>query len=535
MTPDQGLAGTPETSGPVDFGAEAVSRNLGILNDREQAALRAATVLVAGCGSVGGAVVEPLVRLGVTRFRLADPDSFDVSNLNRQACVAADVGKPKPEVLAHRVKAINPCSEVRTYTEGLTLESLDEALDGAHVAFDAIDPAMSAWVKYQLHAGASRRGIPVVAGVDWGGKPAVFVFDYRRNPVPFHGKATAEAHRESRLWDSVRWFGRTHFPTDYLPVLSDRLENGGTWPQISYCVMAMGAIGSRVIVDLLMNRRVRPVVTVDLHAAAMPWTAAAAYRARMPLELARTLRTIRRVTRNGRPPQPVASGPQQRPLPQRLAPLLEGARLAPSPYNAQPWHFDILDDRTIGLAPRIGRWPAAEPDRQGWAEALGCALAAMSHLAHGEWEAAESAATELTRTADGSSGFEPDAPVGRFHLDRLRSDVLTRQGVLGVRATHRGDMLRTPIDTTTARLVEKVCVDRRITLDTVTGAAALDRMARAERDAAAAIDPDRAEEIRAWLRRRAGVPSGRDSFGAPHDLLAASGVTGLLARAATGA
>ncbi|MER6564375.1 ThiF family adenylyltransferase, partial [Streptomyces sp. NPDC001027] len=114
MTPDQGLAGTPETSGPVDFGAEAVSRNLGILNDREQAALRAATVLVAGCGSVGGAVVEPLVRLGVTRFRLADPDSFDVSNLNRQACVAADVGKPKPEVLAHRVKAINPCSEVRT-------------------------------------------------------------------------------------------------------------------------------------------------------------------------------------------------------------------------------------------------------------------------------------------------------------------------------------------------------------------------------------------------------------------------------------
>ncbi|MER6564400.1 hypothetical protein ABT300_43160, partial [Streptomyces sp. NPDC001027] len=427
------------------------------------------------------------------------------------------------------------CSEVRTYTEGLTLESLDEALDGAHVAFDAIDPAMSAWVKYQLHAGASRRGIPVVAGVDWGGKPAVFVFDYRRNPVPFHGKATAEAHRESRLWDSVRWFGRTHFPTDYLPVLSDRLENGGTWPQISYCVMAMGAIGSRVIVDLLMNRRVRPVVTVDLHAAAMPWTAAAAYRARMPLELARTLRTIRRVTRNGRPSQPVASGPQQRPLPQRLAPLLEGARLAPSPYNAQPWHFDILDDRTIGLAPRIGRWPAAEPDRQGWAEALGCALAAMSHLAHGEWEAAESAATELTRTADGSSGFEPDAPVGRFHLDRLRSDVLTRQGVLGVRATHRGDMLRTPIDTTTAKLVEKVCVDRRITLDTVTGAAALDRMARAERDAAAAIDPDRAEEIRAWLRRRAGVPSGRDSFGAPHDLLAASGVTGLLARAATGA
>ncbi|WP_210435130.1 ThiF family adenylyltransferase [Saccharopolyspora sp. ASAGF58] len=280
-----------------------MSRNLDILTEREQAVLRAATVLVAGCGSVGGAVVEPLARMGVTRFRLADPDRFDVSNLNRQACVVADVGLPKPEVLARRVVAISPTAEVRTYPGGLTLENLDEALDGAHVAFDAIDPAMSAWVKYQLHERAARRGIPVVAGVDWGGKPALFVFDYRRNPLPFHGKATAEAHRDNRLWDSVRWFGRTHFPSDYLPVMSDRLANGGTWPQISYCVMGLGALGSRVVLNLLMNRRVKSVVTVDLHAAAMPRAAALAHRARMPLELARTLWTIRQVTRKGGPGQ----------------------------------------------------------------------------------------------------------------------------------------------------------------------------------------------------------------------------------------
>ncbi|WP_329222661.1 ThiF family adenylyltransferase [Streptomyces sp. NBC_01485] len=534
MASDQGFADTPDMPGPVDFGAEAVSRNLGILSDREQAALRAATVLVAGCGSVGGAVVEPLVRLGVNRFRLADPDRFDVSNLNRQACVVEDVGKAKPEVLARRVQAINPCAEVRVYAEGLTLENLDEALDGAHIAFDAIDPAMSSWVKYQLHAGAARRGIPVVAGVDWGGKPAVFVFDYRRNPVPFHGKATAESHRENRLWDSVRWFGRTHFPTDYLPVLSDRLENGGTWPQISYCVMAMGALSSRVIVDLLMNRRVRPVVTVDLHAAAMPWTAAVVYRARMPLELARTLRTIRRVTRSGGASQPVVSGPERRRLPQGLVPLLEGARLAPSPYNSQPWHFDILDDKTIGLAPQTGRWPAAAPDRLGWAEALGCALAAMSVLAHGDWEPSASVATRLTQMADGPSDSESDTSVGRFHLDRLRGGVLIRQGVLGLRSTHRGDMLRTPIENTTAKLIEKLCVDRKITLDMVTGAAALDRMARAEHGALTAIDPGRTEEVWTWLRERARTPSGRGSFGAAHDLFATAGVTGFLARAVDG-
>jgi hypothetical protein len=538
MASNQRLAGMPDVSGPADFGAEAVSRNLGILNQREQAALRAATVLVAGCGSVGGAVVEPLVRMGVGRFRLADPDCFDVSNLNRQACVVGDVGERKPEVLARRlarrVQAINPCSEVRTYPEGLTLENLDETLDGAHIAFDAIDPAMSAWVKYQLHARAAQRGIPVVAGADWGGKPAVFVFDYRRDPVPFHGKATAEAHRENRLWESVRWFGRTHFPTDYLPVMSDRLANGGTWPQISYCVMTMGALSSRVIIDLLMNRRVRPVVTVDLHAAAMPWATALAYRARMPLELARTLRTVRRVTRNGRPPQSAASGPGQRQLPQGLIPLLEGARLAPSPYNSQPWRFGILNDRTIHLASQTGRWPAADPDPLGWTEALGCALTALSYLAHGDWEPSPSVATELTEVADRSWSREPDSSVGRFHFDRLRDGVLTHQGVLAVRSTHRADMLRTPIDSTTEKLLEKVCADRLMAIDTVAGPAALDRIARAERDAATAADPRQAEELWAWLRDRSRTASGRNSFGAPHDLLGTSRAARFLARAMTG-
>ncbi|MDX2546224.1 ThiF family adenylyltransferase [Streptomyces sp. WI04-05B] len=501
----------------AEAGAEAVTRNLGIVDEREQAALRAATVLVAGCGSVGGAVVEPLARLGVVRFRLADPDHFDVTNLNRQACVLADAGRPKPEVLAERVRAINPSAEVTVCPEGLTLENLDEALDGVHVAFDAIDPQMSAWVKYQLHERAAQRGIPVVAGADFGGKPAVYVFDYRRRPVPFYGTATAEAHRESRVWDSVRWFGRSHFPSDYLPVMADRLSNGGTWPQISYCVLGMGALGSRVVLDLLMNRRTRHVVTVDLHAAAMPRAAALAHRVRMPLELARTLRAVRTAARASaqastrlRPSESAA--PPVRQLPERLGIVLRGARLAPSPYNAQPWRFEPVDRRTVRLAPDPGRWPSSAADPLGWAESLGCAVGAMSYLAHGEWE-------------DGGATSDPgeaDWFAGRFHCDRLRDDVLARQGALGLRSTHREDLLRTPLDGTTLKRIELTCTEQNLTLETVTGATALDRLSRTELDAG---KDGRADDgaLREWLRERARTEDGRRSFGDPSDLLAASG------------
>ncbi|WP_371574159.1 ThiF family adenylyltransferase [Streptomyces sp. NBC_01314] len=501
----------------VAAGAEAVSRNADIISEREQAALRAATVLVAGCGG-GGGVVEPLTRLGVLRFRLADPDRFDVSNLNRQACAQADVGRSKPEAIADRVRALNPSADVTVYPQGLTLENLDEALDGAHIVFDGIDPTMSAWVKYQLHERAARRGIPVLAGMDFGGKPTLYVFDYRRNPVPFYGRASAEAHRENRLWESMRWTGRTHVPSDFLPIQADRFANGGTWPQIGYCVLGLATLTTRTVVDLLMNRRTRHVVTMDVHAAVMSRPAALMHRARMPVELVKTRRALRAAARRG--PRPREAAPQPpRPLPERLATVLGGARLAPSAYNAQPWRFELLDDRTVRLAPDPERWPAADRHPLGWAESLGCALGSMTYLAHGEWE---------TRPADQGGALES---VGRFHCDRLRDDILPRQGALGLRATHREDLLRTPLDQATAKRIELLCAERNLTLDTVTGPTALARLARTELDSAMAADPARDVELRAWLRERARTGSGRRSFGGPSDLLDRSGATGALARA----
>ncbi|WP_405774656.1 ThiF family adenylyltransferase [Streptomyces sp. NBC_01538] len=506
----------------VAAGAEAVSRNVGILSEREQAAVRAATVLVAGCGG-GGGVVEPLARLGVLRFRLADPDTFDVSNLNRQACVQADVGRSKPEAIADRIRALNPSAEVTVYPQGLTLENLDEALDGAHIVFDGIDPTMSSWVKYQLHERAARLGIPVLAGMDFGGKPTLYVFDYRRNPVPFYGRASAEAHRENRVWESLRWIGRTQVPSDFLAVQTDRIINGGYWPQIGYCVLGLATLTARTVVDLLMNRRTRDIITLDVHAAVMTRPAALLHRARLPVEIARSRLALRAAARRG-PLRPSAPPQPPRPLPERLATVLDGARLAPSAFNAQPWAFELLDDRTVRLAHDPQRWPAADRDPLGWAESLGCALGSMAYLAHGKWEA--STASDQPADEDGTSAF-----VGRFHCDRLRDDVLVRQGALGLRSTHREGLLRTPLDTATAKRIELLCAERDLVLETVTGPTALARLARTELDSAMAADPASDAQLRAWLRERARNDSGHRSFGDPRDLLDLSGATGVLARA----
>ena len=71
--------------------------------------LRQAKVAVFGIGGVGGYVCEALVRSGVGHFVLVDSDLVSVTNLNRQIIASWDtVGRPKTEVMAERMKSINP-------------------------------------------------------------------------------------------------------------------------------------------------------------------------------------------------------------------------------------------------------------------------------------------------------------------------------------------------------------------------------------------------------------------------------------------
>ena len=61
--------------------------------------LRDASVILCGCGAVGGYVLEGLVRGGVGRIRVVDSDVFSESNMNRQVLATTEtVGRCKVEI-----------------------------------------------------------------------------------------------------------------------------------------------------------------------------------------------------------------------------------------------------------------------------------------------------------------------------------------------------------------------------------------------------------------------------------------------------
>lgn len=88
---------------------EFTTRNIGFVTSAEQARLRAAKVFVCGVGGMGGAAVQALARTGIGYFAIADIDTFEVSNFNRQVFADLDtVEQSKAEATAARLRRIHP-------------------------------------------------------------------------------------------------------------------------------------------------------------------------------------------------------------------------------------------------------------------------------------------------------------------------------------------------------------------------------------------------------------------------------------------
>ncbi|WP_257385240.1 tRNA cyclic N6-threonylcarbamoyladenosine(37) synthase TcdA [Tahibacter caeni] len=133
------------------------------------ARLAAAHVAVVGVGGVGSWSVEALARSGVGELTLIDADDVCVSNTNRQLhALDGQYGRPKVDVLAERVRAINPAVRLHTVANFLTPANLAELLDrGYDLVLDACD---SFRVKVETIAWCRRRKLPLIVVGSAGGR-----------------------------------------------------------------------------------------------------------------------------------------------------------------------------------------------------------------------------------------------------------------------------------------------------------------------------------------------------------------------------
>lgn len=131
--------------------------------------LAAARVAVVGIGGVGSWAVEALARSGVGTIILQDMDELCITNTNRQLhALEGTIGRPKTEVMAERVRLINPAVQVVDLFSFYSVSHPEYLFDAQpDLVIDAIDTMRP---KAHLIAECYKRGIPVVTCGGAGGR-----------------------------------------------------------------------------------------------------------------------------------------------------------------------------------------------------------------------------------------------------------------------------------------------------------------------------------------------------------------------------
>lgn len=138
--------------------------------------LRSTSVTVLGVGGVGGAAASGLVGTGFGRVRLVDCDRVELSNLNRQLLFAgADIGKPKAQAAAERLRALDEGCEVSAIDRRLTCAAdVAELIKGSDLVCCCADdpPQVRQWVGEACF----ELGIPWLTASHAGSKYTLAVF-----------------------------------------------------------------------------------------------------------------------------------------------------------------------------------------------------------------------------------------------------------------------------------------------------------------------------------------------------------------------
>ena len=132
--------------------------------------LRGAKVLVVGLGGVGAYAAEMIARASVGEMVIADADVVGESNINRQLiALHSTVGRPKAELVAERLRDINPEIKLTVVNRYIKDDETYTLLDSAEFDYvvDAIDTLSP---KLALIKGALDRNIPIVSSMGAGAK-----------------------------------------------------------------------------------------------------------------------------------------------------------------------------------------------------------------------------------------------------------------------------------------------------------------------------------------------------------------------------
>lgn len=140
-----------------------------------QERLKLSNVLIVGCGGIGCTTAELLARAGVGQISLIDADTIEVSNLQRQiGYTGLDVGFYKSEILAKKLRLINPHIHIEFYTEKLEASNAQHLIATQDLVLDGCDNFETRYLVNQI---CKQEHVPLISASAIGFEGQLFMVE----------------------------------------------------------------------------------------------------------------------------------------------------------------------------------------------------------------------------------------------------------------------------------------------------------------------------------------------------------------------
>lgn len=362
-------AGAPDLAGPdltamgilghYHFLEQALSRNIGILTPGEQERLIRSRIAIPGLGGVGGQHLVTLARSGIGKFTLADFDTFEAPNINRQyGARISGLGRPKTDVMAKEALDINPWLDIRTFPEGVTPDNIDRFLEGVDLVADGMD-FFNIEIRRLIFNRARERQIPVVTAGPLGFSTALLVF------MPDRGMGFDDyfdlrpgMDRETRLLRFLVGLAPKASQAAYMDPAAVSMGQESGPSTGAACQICSGVLATEALRILLKKQGIRPAPRYFQYDPftrkfIRGWLPMGNRNPIQKVKLFMVRQMLSRALPQPLPPAPACGRIEKGPVPDAVLDyLIRAGGQAPSGDNCQPWTF-AADGQgiTVRLAP----------------------------------------------------------------------------------------------------------------------------------------------------------------------------------------
>ncbi|MCC2678446.1 MAG: hypothetical protein K0R29_1022 [Pseudobdellovibrio sp.] len=177
---------------------ERFLRSAGIVDEQHFKKIQNTAIAIGGLG-LGGSIFLNLVRMGFEKFHIADPDTYERTNINRQRMAKeSTVGVRKDEALLKEALDINPNIRVKCFPHGINEKNAPYFLTGIDWVIDVVD-VFALTDKLALNREAYKRKIPVASCGSLGFSSAVIIFDQKKESFEELTGLNPEADYQSNI------------------------------------------------------------------------------------------------------------------------------------------------------------------------------------------------------------------------------------------------------------------------------------------------------------------------------------------------